>query len=181
MFNTGQKVMIKSSGTVGVVRSVADNGDLVIQTINGTYGYTKANAKKYLSPSLDSCDCQCLTRETVELKNIISGKTLKQMQKEYGMAQGALSFRSRCTGKTTGIAFAVVGAALQHPATEIPYVDHHDSVTARENLYYAICMMIDKLGLKGLDVNKQKRTVIFYPFVEVHTTYEPKTVITPVR
>lgn len=181
MFNTGQKVMIKSSGTVGVVRSVADNGDLVIQTINGTYGYTKSNAKKYLSPSLDSCDCQCLTRETVELKNIISGKTLKQMQKEQGMAQGALSFRSRCTGKTTGIAFTVVGAALQHPATEIPYVDHHDGIVARDNLYFAICMLIDKLGLKGMDVNKQNRTVIFYPFVEVRTTYEPKTVITPVR
>lgn len=125
--------------------------------------------------------CDCLTRETIDIMNVVSGKTLKDMQREQGPAQGALSFRSRCTGKTTGIAFAVVGAALQHPATEIPYVDHHDSVTAREHLYHTICMLIDKLGLKGLDVNKQKRTVIFHPFVEVRTTYEAKTVITPVR
>lgn len=299
MFNVGQKISIKSSGTVGVVRSVADNGDIVIQTINGTYGYTKANANKYLSCDLsnkreplelktgdivmhnvravygvvgevtqqaveviwhlgggrltnykhgsdtkvlslfmpkegydkyyhdytlaglcvflgvpfDPCKkkyeifseylgnlssrfgtegafgdvesvakgCDCLTRETVEIKNVINRRTLKDYQREQGPAQGALSFRGRCVGKTTGIALSTIGDAMQAPGYSFSFSDHHATRGAQENLYLAICNLIDKLGLKGFDVDKKESKVTFHPFVEVRTTYEAKTIITPVK
>lgn len=125
--------------------------------------------------------CDCLTRETVDIKNVLSGRTLKDFQREQGMAQGALSFRSRHTGKSTGIALGAISAAILSPATPIKFLDHHKVGQAQAHLYMIVCNLIDNLGLRGLDVDKQKSTITFHPFVEARTIYEPKTITTPIR
>lgn len=62
----------------------------------------------------------------------------------------------RRTGRTLGIAFAVLGRALTNPNTDIPVIDHVNTRHANLILVEYIETLIGKLGLKNIHVNKTK-------------------------
>lgn len=108
-------------------------------------------------------------------RNVITGKTQDDMVKELGAARGVQQFNTRATGRSTGIAYRIVGEAMCNPGCLISYkeVDHvHREGTqiphqADDNFFHVILDVIrDK---HGFTCNKDSRTIMFNPIVTEET------------
>ena len=108
-------------------------------------------------------------------RNVITGKTQDEMVKEYGHAVGVSYFNTRATGRSTGLAFRIVGDAMCNPGKLISYrdVDHvfHEGTKTphrdNDSFFKTICDVIgDK---KGFTFNRQECTVMFNPIVTEET------------
>lgn len=109
-----------------------------------------------------------LRRERV---NVITGKTQSEMVKELGPARGLVEFNTRATGRSTGIAYHIVGLAMCSPGKAISYrnADHvfNEGTTtphrSNDNFFHTI---LDVIGKKhGFTCNRQDCTITFNPIV----------------
>lgn len=111
-----------------------------------------------------------LRRERV---NVITGKTQSQMVKELGHARGVAEFNTRATGRTTGIAFSIIGQAMCNPGQVISYqdVDHtfHEGREVRTphqfNKNFESELLYKLRDLKGFVINPDRRTIQYNPIV----------------
>lgn len=111
-----------------------------------------------------------LRRERV---NVITGKTQSQMVKELGYARGVAEFNTRATGRTTGIAFSIIGQAMCNPGQVISYrdVDHtfHEGREVRTpyqfNKNFESELLYKLRDLKGFVVNPHQHTIQYNPIV----------------
>ena len=111
-----------------------------------------------------------LRRERV---NVITGKTQSQMVKELGYARGVAEFNTRATGRTTGIAFSIIGQAMCNPGQAISYqdVDHtfHEGREVRTphqfNKNFESELLYKLRDLKGFVINPGRRTIQYNPIV----------------
>ena len=109
-----------------------------------------------------------LRRERV---NVITGKTQSEMVKELGPARGLVEFNTRATGRSTGIAYHIVGLAMCSPGKAISYrnADHvfNEGTStphrSNDNFFHTI---LDVIGKKhGFTCNRQDCTITFNPIV----------------
>lgn len=109
-----------------------------------------------------------LRRERV---NVITGKTQSEMVRELGPARGVEQFNTRATGRSTGIAYHIVGLAMCSPGKAISYrnADHvfNEGTSAphrsNDNFFHTI---LDVIGKKrGFTCNRQDCTITFNPIV----------------
>lgn len=109
-----------------------------------------------------------LRRERV---NVITGKTQSEMVKELGPARGLVEFNTRATGRSTGIAYHIVGLAMCRPGKAISYrnADHvfNEGTStphrSNDNFFHTI---LDVIGKKhGFTCNRQDCTITFNPIV----------------
>lgn len=111
-----------------------------------------------------------LRRERV---NVITGKTQSEMVKELGPARGIVEFNTRATGRTTGIAFSIIGEAMCNPGQVISYlnVDHtfHEGREVRTpyqfNKNFESELLHKLRDLKGFVINPDLRTIQYNPIV----------------
>lgn len=111
-----------------------------------------------------------LRRERV---NVITGKTQSQMVKELGHARGVAEFNTRATGRTTGIAFSIIGQAMCNPGQAISYrdVDHtfHEGREVRTphqfNKNFESELLYKLRELKGFVINPDRHTIQYNPIV----------------
>lgn len=111
-----------------------------------------------------------LRRERV---NVITGKTQSEMVKELGPARGVAEFNTRATGRTTGIAFSIIGQAMCNPGQAISYqdVDHtfHEGREVRTphqfNKNFESELLYKLRDLKGFVINPDRRTIQYNPIV----------------
>lgn len=111
-----------------------------------------------------------LRRERV---NVITGKTQSEMVKELGPARGVAEFNTRATGRTTGIAFSIIGQAMCNPGQVISYlnVDHtfHEGREVRTpyqfNKNFESELLYKLRDLKGFVINPDLRTIQYNPIV----------------
>ncbi|CAK6597041.1 unknown function [Klebsiella phage vB_Kpn_K13PH07C1L] len=111
-----------------------------------------------------------LSRERV---NVITGKTQSDMVRELGPARGVEQFNTRATGRSTGIAFSIIGQAMCNPGQVISYrdVDHtfHEGVEVRTpyqfNKNFESELLYKLRELKGFIINKERQTIQFNPIV----------------
>lgn len=111
-----------------------------------------------------------LRRERV---NVITGKTQSQMVKELGPARGVAEFNTRATGRTTGIAFSIIGQAMCNPGQVLSYqdVDHtfHEgrevSTPHQFNKNFESELLYKLRDLKGFVINPDRRTIQYNPIV----------------
>lgn len=111
-----------------------------------------------------------LRRERV---NVITGKTQSEMVKELGPARGVTEFNTRATGRTTGIAFSIIGQAMCNPGQAISYqdVDHtfHEGREVRTphqfNKNFESELLYKLRDLKGFVINPDRRTIQYNPIV----------------
>lgn len=183
MFTIGTKVKIKSSGTLGLVVE-ANAAEIVITTKTGTFPYNLRCAKRYLEIIEDHA-CSCLPRETTELRNVITGLSLKDMQGHLGPAHGALEFNYRATGRSSGIALRWLAACIEEPyvwlkAKDHPMSDRDATHYMNKELQVVAQRIVDALGWRGFEYHKEQG-IRFVPIVKEVTTYESKTVVTSLR
>ncbi|QQV91711.1 hypothetical protein vBKpPFBKp16_015 [Klebsiella phage vB_KpP_FBKp16] len=109
-----------------------------------------------------------LRRERV---NVITGKTQSEMVRELGPARGVEQFNTRATGRSTGIAYHIVGLAMCSPGKAISYrnADHvfNEGTStphrSNDNFFHTI---LDVIGKKsGFTCNRQDCTITFNPIV----------------
>lgn len=109
-----------------------------------------------------------LRRERV---NVITGKTQSEMVSELGPARGLVEFNTRATGRSTGIAYHIVGLAMCSPGKAISYrnADHvfNEGTStphrSNDNFFHTI---LDVIGKKhGFTCNRQDCTITFSPIV----------------
>uniref|UniRef100_A0AAU8BCQ2 Uncharacterized protein n=1 Tax=Klebsiella phage vB_Kp_H01 TaxID=3161140 RepID=A0AAU8BCQ2_9CAUD len=109
-----------------------------------------------------------LRRERV---NVITGKTQSEMVRELGPARGLVEFNTRATGRSTGIAYHIVGLAMCSPGKAISYrnADHvfNEGTStphrSNDNFFHTI---LDVIGKKhGFTCNRQDCTITFNPIV----------------
>lgn len=109
-----------------------------------------------------------LSRERV---NVITGKTQSEMVRELGPARGVEQFNTRATGRSTGIAYHIVGLAMCSPGKPISYrnADHvfNEGTStphrSNDNFFHTI---LDVIGKKrGFTCNRQDCTIQFNPIV----------------
>lgn len=111
-----------------------------------------------------------LRRERV---NVITGKTQSEMVKELGPARGVAEFNTRATGRTTGVAFSIIGQAMCNPGQAISYqdVDHtfHEGREVRTphqfNKNFESELLYKLRDLKGFVINPDRRTIQYNPIV----------------
>lgn len=111
-----------------------------------------------------------LRRERV---NVITGKTQSEMVRELGPARGVSEFNTRATGRTTGIAFSIIGQAMCNPGQVISYlnVDHtfHEGREVRTpyqfNKNFESELLYKLRDLKGFVINPDLRTIQYNPIV----------------
>lgn len=111
-----------------------------------------------------------LRRERV---NVITGKTQSEMVRELGSARGVADFNTRATGRTTGIAFSIIGQAMCNPGQVISYrdVDHtfHEGREVRTphqfNKNFESELLYKLRDLKGFVINPQQYTIQYNPIV----------------
>lgn len=111
-----------------------------------------------------------LRRERV---NVITGKTQSEMVRELGPARGVAEFNTRATGRTTGIAFSIIGQAMCNPGQAISYqdVDHtfHEGREVRTphqfNKNFESELLYKLRDLKGFVINPDRRTIQYNPIV----------------
>lgn len=111
-----------------------------------------------------------LRRERV---NVITGRTQSQMVKELGHARGVAEFNTRATGRTTGIAFSIIGQAMCNPGQAISYrdVDHtfHEGREVRTphqfNKNFESELLYKLRELKGFIINPDRHTIQYNPIV----------------
>lgn len=111
-----------------------------------------------------------LRRERV---NVITGKTQSEMVKELGPARGVAGFNTRATGRTTGIAFSIIGQAMCNPGQVISYrdVDHtfHEGREVRTphqfNKNFESELLYKLRDLKGFVINPHQNTIQYNPIV----------------
>jgi hypothetical protein len=103
--------------------------------------------------------------------NVITGKTQSEMVKELGPARGLVEFNTRATGRSTGIAYHIVGLAMCSPGKPISYrnADHvfNEGTStphrSNDNFFHTI---LDVIGKKhGFTCNRQDCTITFNPIV----------------
>lgn len=111
-----------------------------------------------------------LRRERV---NVITGKTQSEMVRELGPARGVAEFNTRATGRTTGIAFSIIGQAMCNPGQVISYrdVDHtfHEGREVRTphqfNKNFESELLYKLRDLKGFVINPHQSTIQYNPIV----------------
>lgn len=111
-----------------------------------------------------------LRRERI---NVITGKTQSEMVRELGPARGVTEFNTRATGRSTGIAFSVIGQAMCNPGQVISYrdVDHtfHEGREVRTphqfNKNFESELLYKLRDLKGFVINPHQNTIQYNPIV----------------
>ena len=68
---------------------------------------------------------------------------------------------SRCTGRTTSAALAVISRAIEAPGQAIRFQDHQPTEQASRYMADMIRDMIKVLGLEHMHVDSQKFSVLF--------------------
>ena len=97
------------------------------------------------------------------------------MIKDLGPARGVSEFYTRATGRSSGQAMVVLGAAMQSPGFAVPFlgVDHHNNEpsgrgmrhTLDDHMQDTIMHIICKLDWRGFTIHTGDRTVTFNPIV----------------
>ena len=90
--------------------------------------------------------------------NIISGKTLYELQLENGTKKGLGLFATRCTGNTTGKSLEIMGQLMQGKQEVV------DLKLSEAEIKHYIAERIDQMGLVGFKLDGDKLS--YYPFKE---------------
>ena len=144
-----------------------------------------ASDKQRGLPMEDDEPCQCLTRETTVLRNVITSRTLQDMQDMIGPARAAMDFNVRATGRSSGIALTWLAACIEapyiwHKATDHPVDGKKPTMYMNEELFRLAQRIISILEWKGWEYHKTDG-IRFVPIVRETTKYEPTTIITSLR
>lgn len=181
--NVGDRVRninLRSSrrGWIGIVVDFGNNENISkptyeVEWSNGELqGYVQCYAHNYLERLGGEQPPQrkVLRRERV---NVITGKTQSEMVRELGPARGVAAFNTRATGRTTGIAFSIIGQAMCNPGQAISYrdVDHtfHEGREVRTphqfNKNFESELLYKLRELKGFIINRERHTIQYNPIV----------------
>ena len=199
--NVGDKVRnirVNSSrrGMIGFVegeQSGKRGGKWVVKYQNGEWGtYFKELAHHSLEKAVSHQEAKIdtvagklwspLKVKTVLSKvrrNVITGKTQQEMQRELGVAHGTHQFNTRCLGLSTGQAFSVIGEAMCNSNTPVRLwgVDHHLSSPECTSNYevnkHFVCLVQALIGdMKGFRFDKPKQFMTYNPIVTEETYVE---------
>lgn len=134
---------------------------------------------------LDDDDCTCLTRETTVLRNVITTRTLQDMQDMIGPARAALEFNHRATGRSSGVALRWLAACIEEPYTWMKAKDHpvngkDATMQMNDELFRLAQRIVAVLEWRGFEYNREKG-IRFVPIVKEITKYEPTTIIESLR
>jgi len=75
---------------------------------------------------------------------------------------------TRCTGKSTGIAFELIGEALKNPGKRVDIYDHHSSKEGMINVSGLINNYIVRNGLKFLEIRRDLKTEQYYLYYDLY-------------
>lgn len=103
--------------------------------------------------------------------NLISGKTLYELQLEHGVKKGLVYFASRCVGATTGSALELIGQLMQAKQEVV------DLKFADPEVKQYIAHRLDQMGLVGFIWDGDKLS--YYPFKEHQHVQEVKVQVSP--
>ena len=106
-------------------------------------------------------------------ENILCEDPTLRGYKELGHARGVAEFNTRATGRTTGIAFSIIGQAMCNPGQAISYrdVDHtfHEGREVRTpyqfNKNFESELLYKLRELKGFVINPDRHTIQYNPIV----------------
>lgn len=97
--------------------------------------------------------------------NMISGKTLAQLQAELGVKEGLEAFNTRCTGNTLGRSLLIIAGCLHDcDDFELGYLKGNLGSTELEAMKHEINLRLDQMGLVGF--SWEGDTLKYYPFKE---------------
>lgn len=113
-------------------------------------------------------------------RNVITGKTQQEMQRELGMARGTQQFNTRCLGVSTGQALIKIGEAMLNPNKAVCLwgVDHSlinpQAPRGRTNDWFVdlVRVLVEKNNLKGFTFNQVRGVVTYNPIVTEETYVE---------
>lgn len=106
------------------------------------------------------------------MKNMISGKTLREFQLELGVAKGLREFTSRCRGRTLGESYVLIGELMTGTTgtTTVNVEDYSKGVDGSSTVR-DVKSIVEKMGLVGFTfemVSQCRARITYYPFsVEV--------------
>lgn len=75
--------------------------------------------------------------------------------------------RGRATGKTTGLAFRFISAAILNPLETIEVKDHYPSMLATRLLYRQIKDICYKMGLDWMEFPEGTFKMRYNPYIEI--------------
>lgn len=98
--------------------------------------------------------------------NMINGKTLSQLQAEYGAKEGLEVFQTRCTGKTLGSSLMLIGVAMADETGRMELGGLRGNLGSAEikNMKREINTRLDQMGLVGF--HWEGDDLVYYPFKE---------------
>lgn len=97
--------------------------------------------------------------------NMISGKTLAQLQAELGVKEGLEAFNTRCTGTTLGLSLLAISCCLVDcDDFELGDLKGNLGSTELEAMKHEINLRLDQMGLVGF--RWEGDTLKYYPFKE---------------
>ncbi len=76
------------------------------------------------------------------------------------IAMGGSTSSNRMTGRSTALAFRYISEAIRNPGQPIEIVDHDGSYLANKDLSMTIWGIIEKTGLKHLNLKENKNQKI---------------------
>lgn len=110
-------------------------------------------------------------------RNVITGMTQCQMQKQHGYARGTAEFNSRAVGTTTGQALRCISEAMLNPGIKINIKDVDHAISSarsrsgvNEHFRQMVTSLIHAHNFKGFDI--QKDHITFNPIVTEETYVE---------
>lgn len=113
-------------------------------------------------------------------RNVITGKTQEDMQKELGFAQGTAEFNTRSTGRSTAKALDLISLAMLNPGQHVNLDNADHAVNIRglnprvinDNFRALVAHWVDTMKLRGFTFDKQG--LIYNPIVTEETYVEIK-------
>lgn len=113
-------------------------------------------------------------------RNVITGKTQEDMQKELGFAQGTAEFNTRATGRSTAKSLDLISLAMLNPGqyVNLDNVDHAINIRGantriiNDNFRALVAHWVDTMKLRGFTFDKQG--LVYNPIVTEETYVEIK-------
>ena len=148
------------------------------------------NMKQHVNPCYDYNRLELMTlaqmaqprRKTLKKvrRNVITGKTQEDVQKELGFAHGTAEFNTRATGRSTAKALDLISLAMLNPGQHVNLdnVDHAIDIrgvnTGVINKHFRalVAHWVDTMKLRGFTFDKQG--LIYNPIVTEETYVEIK-------
>lgn len=148
------------------------------------------NMKQHVNPCYDYNRLELMTlaqmaqprRKTLKKvrRNVITGKTQEDVQKELGFAHGTAEFNTRATGRSTAKALDLISLAMLNPGQHVNLDNADHAVNIRDlnqrvindNFRALVAHWIDTMKLSGFTFDKSGLT--YNPIVTEETYVEIK-------